>query len=115
MGLFDDNKVEFDPDSKPEIELVFYPKDAQGRVIGSPKTVKGDGFQVWRGWMNGNGPGNKHRKKDKSKTKRKPIGRYKIALPRGKEADKLAKEAAKYAEDKQTVREEKENQKDANV
>lgn len=87
------------PEHKPTIELVFYPKNAHGVIIGPPKTVEGDGFKVWRGWMNGNGPGAKFKK---SKEKGATVTRD--SLPRGKEADKLAKEAALYAELQQESR-----------
>jgi len=92
MGLLDQQVETTD---KPTIELTFYPKDAFGKIIGAPKTVSGDGFQVWRGWQNGNGPGAKI-----STKKPKPKGE----LPKGKEADKLAKEAASYAEQQQESR-----------
>lgn len=102
MGLLDQTTEVVD--DKPTIELSFFPKDSQGRPLGTRKTIRGDGFKIWRGWLNGNGPGNKHKKK-KKKTNNQKKTRYKEVLPKGQEAEKLAKEAATYAENKQAKRE----------
>ena len=59
--------------NKTVIELTFYPKDVQGRIIGPQKTVRGTGDQVYEAWIKGNGEGysikgNKKKGKGKPKT-----------------------------------------------
>lgn len=104
MGLLEQNTEEV-VEGSGSIELSFYPKDSQGRIMGKKKTITGDGFKIWRGWMNNNGPGIVKGKKKKKKTSSNKKTRYKEVLPKGKQAEALAKEAAQYAEKKQKERE----------
>ena len=105
MGMLDtpeDEQKRIDS-HEPTFELVMYPKDSQGNPLPHTKSVTTDTpFKLWRFWMNN------HRPKKKAKgshVKRKgKNARYKEVLPKGKEADNLAKEVAKYAEKKQQER-----------
>ena len=89
------------------IELTFYPKNAKGDIVGSAKTVTGTGFECWRTWMNGNGPGRNALKSKDHKNKKGSGKPRQENLLTGKEADKIAKEAAGYAETKQLNRDTK--------
>jgi len=94
---------------RPPIELSFYPKNSQGEIMGERKVVRGDGFKVWRTWTNNNGPGRSNKKRKPNFKKKQGNQRYKEVLPKGKEADNLAKEVAKYAEKKQEARDNNDN------
>lgn len=92
MGLIDQ---QVEPTETSSIELTFYPKDANGKILGTQKTVIGDALTISDAWESGNGPGAKLSRKKHSPNKKRE------QLPKGKEADRLAKEAALYAEQQQ--------------
>jgi len=78
-------------------EIVVQIRDAQGNPTGKTKSFSSDyPDKISNFW---------HRMHGKPKRKRRKEG----ALPKGKEADKLAKEAGQYAKSKQQKRDNKES------